>query len=211
MGKGILINLATAIVTVLLFPFLSYKARFWRYRVLGLAFTARNRARFKGMGRDVFLSSDLILRGPEFIVIGRGSSVGPRCSLTVWYDGTTGDKALLTIGENTSIGEGAHITAADRIVIGDNVLFGKNITVSDNNHGNATLAQIELPPSRRPLVGKGSVVIEDNVWIGDKATILSGVTIGKGAIVAANSVVIQNVPGATVVAGVPARPVKQIR
>ncbi|MEP2758805.1 acyltransferase [Parvibaculum sp.] len=211
MGKRLLLNLATAIVAVLLFPALSYKARFWRYRVLGLAFTARNRAKFKAVGRDVFLSSDLILRGPEFIIIGQGSSVGPRCSLATWQDGTTADQALLTIGENTSLGEGTHITAANRIVIGNNVLFGKNITVSDNNHGHATVLEIEVPPARRSLVGKGPVVIEDNVWIGDKATILSGVTIGKGAIVAANSVVLEDVPTATVVAGIPARPVKQMK
>ena len=211
MVKRLLLNLATAIVTVLLFPVLSYKARWWRYRVLGLAFTARNRAKFKAIGRDVFLSSDVILRRPEFIVIGQGSSCGPRCSLTAWQDGTTADQPLLTIGENTSLGEGTHITAANRIAIGNNVLFGKNITVSDNNHGHVTLSEIEVPPARRSLVGKGPVVIEDNVWIGDKATILSGVTIGKGAIVAANSVVVEDVPTATVVAGIPARPVKQMQ
>ena len=194
-----------------LFPFFNYKVRFWRYKLLGSAFTALNRNKFKYMGRDVFLSSDLILRGPEFIDIGENSSVGPRCTLTVWDVGTKISSVSLSIGRNTSIGEGAHITAANRITIGNDVLFGKYVTVSDNNHGATTLAAIEVPPSRRALVGKGPVVIEDNVWIGDKATILSGVTIGKGAIVAANSVVLEDVPTATVVAGIPAKSVKQMQ
>jgi carbonic anhydrase/acetyltransferase-like protein (isoleucine patch superfamily) len=198
-------------ISLFLFPFFSYKVRFWRYKLAGSAFTAFNRNEFKHMGKDVFLSSDLILRGPEFIDIGNNSSVGPRCSLTVWDVGVKKSNVSLSIGKSTSIGEGAHITASNRITIGNNVLFGKYVTVSDNNHGATTLAAIEVPPSQRALVGKGPVVIEDNVWIGDKATILSGVTIGYGAIVAANSVVLEDVPAATVVAGIPARPVKQMQ
>lgn len=195
----------------IIFPFFNYKARFWRYKFLGSLFTELNRNKFKYMGRDVFLSNDLILRGPEFIDIGENSSVGPRCTLSVWDVGTKVSRVSLSIGRNTSIGEGAHITVANRITIGNGVLFGKYVTVSDNNHGPTTLSEIDVPPSRRVLVGKGPVVIEDNVWIGDKATILSGVTIGKGAIVAANSVVLEDVPTATVVAGIPARLVKKMQ
>lgn len=58
------------------------------------------------------------------------------------------------------------------------------------------------------MVSKGPVIIEDNVWIGDKATILANVTIGKGAVVAANSVVTKDVPAYSVVAGIPAKVIK---
>ena len=61
-----------------------------------------------------------------------------------------------------------------------------------------------------PLYRKGPVVIEDNVWIGEKASIMPGVHIGKGAIIAANSVVTHDVPAYAVVAGVPAKIVKQL-
>ena len=57
---------------------------------------------------------------------------------------------------------------------------------------------------------KCPVVIEDNVWIGEKASIMPGVHIGKGAIIAANSVVTHDVPAYAVVAGVPAKIVKQL-
>lgn len=59
------------------------------------------------------------------------------------------------------------------------------------------------------MVSKGPVIIGKNVWIGDKATILPGVTIGEGAVIAANSVVSKNVPPFSVVGGIPARIIKQ--
>ena len=61
----------------------------------------------------------------------------------------------------------------------------------------------------RPVVSKGSVIIGNNVWIGDKATILPNVTIGDGAVIAANSVVTKDVPAYSVVAGNPAKVIKE--
>ena len=55
------------------------------------------------------------------------------------------------------------------------------------------------------------MVIEDNVWIGEKASIMPGVHIGKGAIIAANSVVTHDVPAYAVVAGIPAKVIKQFK
>ena len=60
----------------------------------------------------------------------------------------------------------------------------------------------------RPTTSKGRVVIGNNVWIGDKATILPGVTIGDGAIIAANAVVTKDVPQYSVVGGNPAKVIK---
>ena len=68
-----------------------------------------------------------------------------------------------------------------------------------------------LPPQKRPLYSKGAVFIGDNVWIGDKATILPGVKIGEGAVVAANAVVTKDVPAYSMVAGNPAKVIKQIK
>ena len=65
-----------------------------------------------------------------------------------------------------------------------------------------------MRPQKRELSSKGIIKIGDNVWIGDKATILSNVSIGDGSIVAANSVVTKNVPPYSVVAGNPARVIK---
>ena len=176
---------------------------------MGLAFTLRNKKYFKRLGTSVFLSSDVVLVGPELISIGDNSTVGNGCTLTVWRtDKANGAAPYLKIGDNTSIGEYAHITAANGITIGNHVLLGKHITISDNNHGDNSLAQTDTPPTLRPLVSKGPIVIEDNVWIGSKATILAGVIVGRGAVVAANSVVTSNVPAASIIAGRPAKVVK---
>lgn len=67
-----------------------------------------------------------------------------------------------------------------------------------------------IPPKNRIIVSKGPVIIEDNVWIGDKATILPNVRIGFGSIIAANSVVTRDIPPFSIVAGAPARVVKRL-
>ncbi len=63
----------------------------------------------------------------------------------------------------------------------------------------------------RPVKSKGSIVIGDNVWIGDKATILPGVIIGDGAVIAANAVVSKDVPAYCVAGGNPAKIIKQAK
>lgn len=88
-------------------------------------------------------------------------------------------------------------------------MFGKWVTISDNNHGNTDIESLLIHPLQREIVSKGAVIIEDDVWIGDKVTILSNVVIGKGAVVAANSVVTKSVPPYSIVAGNPAKIIKQ--
>ena len=93
-------------------------------------------------------------------------------------------------------------------MIGDNFLTGKWVTITDNSHGETTIDMLSLHPSARPVVSKGPVFSGKNVGGGEKATILPGVTIGDGAVVAANSVVNKDIPPFSVVAGVPAIVVK---
>lgn len=88
------------------------------------------------------------------------------------------------------------------------MLTGRYVYISDNNYGKTDYESLCQQPTERKLDIKGPVMIGDNVWIGDKASILSGVTIGKGAIVACNAVVTKDVPPYSVVAGVPAKVIK---
>ena len=110
----------------------------------------------------------------------------------------------ITIGDHCNIGEYCHITAINQIVIGNGLLTGRFVLISDNSHGGLSQAEAAIPPAARELVSKGPVIIGDNVWIGDKVTILAGVHIGNNAIIAANAVVTEDVPANTLVAGVPA-------
>ena len=123
--------------------------------------------------------------------------------MTAWPE-YVNEKPLLDVGSHCNFGGFNHITCANKIVIGNNVLTGRWVTISDNNHGDASKESLRMPPSKRPIVSKGSVIIEDDVWIGDKATILAGVHIGKGAIIAANAVVTKDVPAYSIAIGCPA-------
>lgn len=168
------------------------------------------------------------IKGPEFISIGKGTSFDDYLYLTTWdsypvlnpdlphlgrIQSVQKDKECeyiqkihpkLTIGEKCCFGAMNHITCCNRITIGDHLLTGKWVTISDNNHGATDAESLNVSPIRRPIVSKGPIIIGNDVWIGDKATILGGVTIGDGAVVAANSVVTRDVPSYSVVAGNPA-------
>lgn len=149
------------------------------------------------------------LKGLRYISIGYNTAFGRGAILTAW-DKFAGChyKPYIHIGNHCHIGEHSHITACHSITIGDNLLTGRYVYISDNAHGEAIASQLDIPPSLRPLHVKGPVVIGNNVWIGESARILSGVTIGDGAIIGANAVVTHDVPKGAVVGGVPARVIK---
>ena len=90
-------------------------------------------------------------------------------------------------------------------------MFGRMVTVTDNSHGATTIDDLSKAPHMRKVISKGEVVIGENVWIGDKATILPGVHIGKGAVVGANAVVTKDVPPFSVVGGIPARVLHRVK
>ena len=150
-----------------------------------------------------------LLRGMKYISIGAHTFIAKNIQLTAWdtYIGISHTPQII-IGDGCSIGEDNHITAINKIIIGNNVLTGKKVLITDNSHGISEKAMMEIPPLKRPLCSKGGVIIEDNVWIGEKASILPGVHIGCGSIIAANSVVTHDVPAYTLAAGIPARIIK---
>lgn len=162
-----------------------------------------------GEGSTIGLGCQLQGGGNKNIFIGDNTILVSHNILGCWtsHNGINYDPHI-KIGDNTAIGEYTQISAAKEVRIGNGVLTGRFVYISDNNHGTSCLTDLKMQPSKRDLYIKGPVVIEDNVWIGDKASILSGVTIGKGAIVACNAVVTKDVPPYSVVAGVPAKVIK---
>lgn len=157
--------------------------------------------------------------GGQYMHIGDGTVFCDGVYLTAWdkfsciENGREREQHFtpcLTIGKNCHFGAHNHITCINNISIGDNLLTGKWITITDNSHGTTDIETLHIAPIKRPLYSKGSVVIGNNVWIGDKATILPGVTIGDGAVIAANAVVTKDVEPYTTVAGNPARVIKNI-
>lgn len=152
-----------------------------------------------------------LLLGAEYISIGNDCSIGHNVQLTAWDRyGKQTFQPKIVIGNNCSISDDTHITAINSIQLGDNVLMGKKVLITDNSHGCSTPEVLDIAPNKRILYSKGPIIIEDNVWIGEKASIMPGVHIGKGAIIAANAVVTHDVPVGSVAAGVPARIVKKL-
>lgn len=150
-----------------------------------------------------------LIKSMDRIRIGNNSYIGKNVVLTAWksYQGKTYSPSIM-IGNGCSIGEDNHITSICNIYIGNNVLTGRKVLITDNSHGNTLLKDLDIEPVKRELYSKGPVIIEDNVWIGEKASIMPGVKIGKGSVIAANSVVTRDVPAYCVVAGCPARIIK---
>lgn len=110
--------------------------------------------------------------------------------------------ALLTIGDGTRLNYGVSVGTTRRIAIGAHVRIGPYVMITDSDFHD--LHERAKRPVPRP------VFIEDHVWIGAKATVLKGVRIGCGAVVATGAVVTSDVPPFTIVAGVPAVPVGRV-
>ena len=160
--------------------------------------------------KGVTFPQNLTSIGEDHIVIGNGTTIHEYCILTAWKSTCAGGDfhPEIVIGKNCSIGEYNHITSTNKIIIGDNLLTGRWVTITDNSHGETDFETLQQPPLMRLVTSKGPVIIGDNVWIGDKATILPGVTIGDGTIIGANSVVTKDVPAYSILAGNPAKIIK---
>lgn len=149
------------------------------------------------------------LRGKKYINISLGFTTGVGCRLEAF---SVNENKVLFIGKNVQINDYVHITAINNVSIGNNVLMASKIYISDCLHGSYAGDENDsnpnIVPSNRPLFSK-PVVIEDNVWLGEFVSVLPGVTIGKGTIVGANSVVSKSLPEYVIAVGIPAKPIKK--
>jgi acetyltransferase-like isoleucine patch superfamily enzyme len=105
------------------------------------------------------------------------------------------DEAVVTIGRMTFLNRRTEIMAKELVSIGDECAISWDVSISDTDYHQLGAGRPDTSP----------VLIGNHVWIGARATILKGVSIGDGAIVAAGSVVTKDVPPRSLVAGVPAR------
>jgi acetyltransferase-like isoleucine patch superfamily enzyme len=181
-----------------------------RYGVLGsfklILSTIYTRLFFPG-ARLMRLPIDI--RNRQNINLGENLTTGFGCRLEAY---PVGKAKVINFGKNVQINDYVHITARSNVTIGDNVLMASKIYISDCSHGSYAGDQNdsnpEVCPSKRPLFSK-DVIIEDNVWLGEFVSVLPGVTIGRGTIVGANSVVTKSLPSYVVAVGIPARPIKR--
>ncbi len=108
----------------------------------------------------------------------------------------------LTIGKHVFINAGCKFQDQGGITIGDRALIGHNVVLATLNH--------DTDPEKRADMHPAPITIGHDVWIGANATVLPGVTIGEGAIIAAGAVVTRDVPAYTIVGGIPAKIIRAI-
>ncbi len=109
----------------------------------------------------------------------------------------------IVLGDNSSIGPNAQVP--DGTTIGDNVMMARDVLIYTVNH---RYDRFDIPMNKQGITEINPVKIEDDVWIGARAIILDGVTIGTGAIVAAGAIVTKDVPPYAIVGGNPAKVIK---
>lgn len=165
------------------------------------------RKKLGGIGEKWNKGKHVTIQNPQCVFFGNNVGIGkytyflPRTE----YEGEKYSPKI-TVGDGTWIGIRNSFAAIHGITIGKNVLFAGYVHVTDHSHG---YEDINIPIAKQPLISKGPVVIEENCWIGFNSEILSGVHIGRNSVVAAHAVVTKDVPPYSIVAGNPARIVKQ--
>jgi acetyltransferase-like isoleucine patch superfamily enzyme len=162
------------------------------------------RARCTRVGENVKCDGDIpLIEGNGNIEIGDNVFIGNKGA---WFVSTNVmGKSKLIVGNNTVINYKVQIDVESCVKIGNNCLIAGESKITDNNnHGihykNRDMTAEDVSP----------ITIDDHAWIGMNSIILKGVTIGKGAVVAAGSVVTKDVPEMTLVGGNPAKVIKKI-
>ncbi|WP_378147689.1 DapH/DapD/GlmU-related protein [Cnuibacter sp. UC19_7] len=175
--------------------------------------------------RGSYLGRDVVTRGKKQIWLGRGVSIGDRVQIDAlskqgiyFGDSVTIDTGAILrasgvlrhlgvgirIGERTAIGAYNVILGQGGIAIGQDCLLGPNVCVVSENHNFNDVAR----PIREQGESRLPTTIGNDVWIGANSVVLGGAIVGDGVVVAAGSVVRGEIPPFSVVAGAPARVIR---
>jgi acetyltransferase-like isoleucine patch superfamily enzyme len=165
-------------------------------RVLNIAI----RRDFGSWGVGVQIHPPFCIEGAERIHLGMATSLASGCWLIAHPGGE------IRTGERFFCAGDLSLSAAARITIGNDVLFSRNVHVVDHLHAHADPSQ---PIHAQGLARVAAVTIDDGAWLGPNVVVLPGVTIGRNAVIGANSVVTRDVPAFATAVGAPARVVQR--
>ncbi|HIG76077.1 MAG TPA: acyltransferase [Bacteroidetes bacterium] len=115
---------------------------------------------------------------------------------------SAGPGARLAVGAGTYINNGSVLSARRSVTVGERCQIATGVLLMDSDFH--AVGDLDAPGKSAPIT------IEDDVWLATRAVVLKGVTVGRGAVVAAGAVVTKDVPPYTLVAGVPARPIRTL-
>lgn len=158
---------------------------------------------FGRMGKGVRIIRPLRIFGARYCDFGDDSVLqfGAYVAALRQFDHTP----VLKIGTRTMIGNHAHIVVTKRVEFGDGVLTADRLFVADNRH---TFDDPRTPIRDQGMTQLADVYIGDGSWIGENVCV-SGASIGRNCVIAANSVVTRDIPDRCIAAGAPARIVKR--
>lgn len=155
-------------------------------------------------GRHIKFGPDINVTPGCWLELGENISIEARCIFEI----SINPQAKVKIGDGTWISHDCHVCSYNQIDIGSQVLIGEFVSIRDSTHG---AADSKVPIKKQKDI-LGSIIIEDDVWIGRGCLVQGkpeGVVIGHGAVIAANSVVSRSIPTMEVWGGVPARFIKR--
>jgi maltose O-acetyltransferase len=146
-------------------------------------------------GRGIFNLLLTFLGRKIFDSIGNNVTINPRCYIS------RGEG--ISLGDDSGIGYNCYLQSPVRI--GNQVMMGPEVLILTGGHQHQ---RVDIPMCFQGDTEKQEVIIQDDVWIGARVTILPGVTIGKGSIIAAGAVVTKSTPEYSISGGVPAKVIK---
>lgn len=159
--------------------------------------------RFKKCGKNFSSEKGLRIINPQFISVGDDVIFHENISLC---NNPISDTCELIIGNRVDLGKWNDFGCSNKIIIEDDVITAPFVHISDRDHSYTNInipIKNQLPNSRGPvIIGKGS-------WIGFRAQIMSGVTIGKQCVIAAGAIVTKDIPDYSVAGGNPAKVIKK--
>ena len=158
---------------------------------------------FRTFGRGSTLARPCWVHGRQSISIGERVTIWTGARLTAVN--ASSDRSLLEIGDGTAIHPNAHVSAARSVRIGKGVLMAPNCYVTDHDHDWLNPAD---PPRTNARLLAAPTTIGDHVWLGEKVSVLKGVTIGESCVIGAGSVVSGDIPPFSMAVGSPARVVR---
>ena len=165
-------------------------------------FSAR---KFAFFGKYSLIGKMCKFNDSHLISIGSGVTISDFAWLNA-SDALKKERVTLSIGDKSYLGSHIQINAFGNVKIGENVLIADRVFISDADH---KYKNKDMPIKDQGDEYKGAVNIKDGCWLGINSVIMPGVTIGKNAIVTANSVVLKDVDDYSIVGGNPAKVIKK--
>lgn len=176
------------------------------FRLKGRAFSWLVARTFASFGRETILMCPIRLSGESRIAIGEDVFVGADCWLHVMPDGNNQSVAI-SIGSGSSMAGACVISAARSVCLEEGVLLARNVYIADHRH---RFSETDIPIINQGIENISPVLVKRGAWLGQNVVVCPGVTIGRGAVIGANSVVTQDIPDFSIAVGAPARVVKMI-